>query len=157
MKKFTTPILWIVLLLITMSSNSYAQFKTNPEKQAQQNKFGIITPTAERCGSMEWLANYFRENPGAEQEFNRNEELLGIASLKKLNKLKEDQANNRTQAIITIPVVFHIVLTDPNSITNAMVQAQLDVLNKDYGGTNADSTNATNFYNIRGHSNIRFC
>lgn len=156
MKKFTTLSLWVIFILVALSNSSMAQFKSNPELQAQQNKFGTHTHN-ERCGSMEWLANYFRENPGAEQQFNKNEELLGIATAKKLKEFKENQINGRTQAIITIPVVFHIVLSNPASITDAMVQAQLDVLNKDYGGTNADSTNATNFYNIRGHSNIRFC
>ena len=55
-----------------------------------------------------------------------------------------------------IPVVFHIVDPNPNSITDAMVQQQIAVLNRDYSGVNADSVNATGFYNIRGHVKLVF-
>lgn len=55
---------------------------------------------------------------------------------------------------ITIPVIFHLVLADPYLITDAVVQSQIDELNKDYAGLNADSTNAVNFYPVRGHSSI---
>ena len=55
-----------------------------------------------------------------------------------------------------IPVVFHIIDPNPNSITDAMIQHQVDVLNRDYSGYNTDSVNATKFYNVRGHLKLIF-
>src|SRR5688572_27625461 len=65
--------------------------------------------------------------------------------------------NLRTQAIITIPVVVHIVLPNPANVTDAAVIDQINIMNLDYSGLNPDSTNANSFYNVRGHSEIRFC
>lgn len=55
-----------------------------------------------------------------------------------------------------IPVVFHIVGPNPNLITDSMVRYQIAVLNRDYAGTNADSTNAAGFYNVRGRLKFVF-
>lgn len=69
------------------------------------------------------------------------------------------QANTaRTAAVITIPVVVHIVLPNPYLVTNADVQAQIDRLNLDYSGLNPDSTNVPGaFTALRGHAQIQFC
>lgn len=76
---------------------------------------------------------------------------------------KEIPSNNalrkaqRLQSIVYLPVVFHIVLPNPYVITEAVVQSQIDALNTDFGGLNADSTNIPNaFQALRGHSMIRF-
>jgi len=63
----------------------------------------------------------------------------------------------RTNTIVTIPVVVHIVLPNPNFITDADVQWQIDKMNLDYSGLNPDSTNIpAAFVPLRGHSQIRF-
>jgi len=64
----------------------------------------------------------------------------------------------RLQAVVTVPVVVHIVLPNPYLVTDADVQAQIDRLNLDYAGINPDSTNApAAFLALRGHSQIQFC
>lgn len=67
-----------------------------------------------------------------------------------------NQGTFRLQNEITIPVVVHIVLPNPYIVTDADVGAQIDRLNLDFSGLNPDSTNASGFYGVRGHSNIRF-
>ena len=63
----------------------------------------------------------------------------------------------RTNSIVTIPIVVHIVLNNPNRVTDADVQWQIDKLNLDYSGLNPDSTNIPiEFQAVRGHSQIRF-
>ena len=57
---------------------------------------------------------------------------------------------------IIIPVVVHIVLPNPNIITDDDVQYFINRLNIDYSGFNPDSANASPFYSVRGHSQIRF-
>ena len=65
--------------------------------------------------------------------------------------------NYRTNAIVTIPVVVHIILPNPYFITDADVQWQIDKLNLDFSGFNPDSTNIPpEFQAVRGHSQIRF-
>jgi hypothetical protein len=61
-------------------------------------------------------------------------------------------------AITYVPVVVHIVLPNPYLVTDADVIAQLNQLNLDFAGTNADSTNVpAEFAALRGHSQIQFC
>ncbi len=65
--------------------------------------------------------------------------------------------NYRTNSIVTIPVVVHIVLPNPDFVTDADVQWQIDKLNLDYSGLNPDSTNIPpEFQAVRAHSQIRF-
>jgi len=64
----------------------------------------------------------------------------------------------RTNATYTIPVVVHVVMSNPSTVTDAQVQSQIDVLNEDYAGLNADSTRIpAAFKPFFGKSNIRFC
>ncbi len=68
------------------------------------------------------------------------------------------QDNYRTQAIVYIPVVVHIVLANPFVVTDADVLSQIARLNIDFAGLNPDSTNVpAAFAAIRGHSQIQFC
>ncbi|GAB3830384.1 GEVED domain-containing protein [Hymenobacter jeollabukensis] len=47
----------------------------------------------------------------------------------------------RTNAVITIPVVVHVLYnTSAQNISDAQIQSQLDVLNQDYSKTNSDYT-----------------
>ncbi|RAK68276.1 GEVED domain-containing protein [Hymenobacter edaphi] len=56
------------------------------------------------------------------------------------NKANEAQ---RTNAVITIPVVVHVLYnTSAQNISDAQIQSQLDVLNQDYSKTNSDYTKA---------------
>ena len=62
----------------------------------------------------------------------------------------------RLTGITTVPVVVHIILPNPQVVTDADVQYFIDRLNLDFSGLNPDSTNASPFYGARGHSLIRF-
>lgn len=66
---------------------------------------------------------------------------------------------SRTQAIINIPVVVHILIPDPTIVTDAIVQRQIDTLNWFYGGASAtDSLRTyTPFRDRYGRTEIRFC
>jgi hypothetical protein len=68
-------------------------------------------------------------------------------------------ANKGTRALVTIPVVFHIVYnTATQNISDAQIQSQLDVLNADFARTNADWTSTpTVFQSLVGIPDIQFC
>ena len=57
---------------------------------------------------------------------------------------------------VIIPIVVHIVLPNPNIITDADVDYFINRLNTDYSGRNDDSAVGSPFYGVRGHSLIRF-
>lgn len=63
----------------------------------------------------------------------------------------------RLTSVIYVPVVFHVVLTNPYLITDDAIQAQMNALNTDFAGLNLDSTNIpAAFQAVRGHSMIQF-
>lgn len=67
-------------------------------------------------------------------------------------------AQLRENAVITIPVVVHIAMENPSLVTDEQVQSQLDVLNADFAGLNADSVNIPAAFKSRfGKSELRFC
>src|SRR4051812_15885516 len=95
------------------------------------------------------------------QEWQAQNPLLTQANQKAIEDLLRNPRTpgqgNRLQAIVTIPVVFHVVLPNPFVVTDADLQAQIDRLNLDYSGSNPDSTNIpAAFQAVRGHSQLRF-
>lgn len=64
----------------------------------------------------------------------------------------------RGKPVAVIPVVVHIVLQNPGSVTDAQVQSQIDVLNHDYNAENADSTRTPAVWkSLFGDMKIQFC
>jgi hypothetical protein len=105
------------------------------------------------CATMEALEFYLQNNPDARALAEQNKNRFAP---------EPSNQNNRTNVIVNIPIVFHIVGNSSRlaQVTDADVFWQLNKLNEDFAGSNADSTNATNFYNIRsynGYNQIRFC
>jgi hypothetical protein len=151
MRKFTLNAISVIafLMLFFFSANSQ-----NPGQTSYNYQQG------EKCGTMDWLNAMFREYPNFRAQYEENERKLGEAINKKLEEQKRNPNAGQTEAITYIPVVFHVVLTaaQQNNVTNAMIQAQLDTLNKDFSGFNADSANIPpQFQAVRGHSNYLFC
>jgi Pregnancy-associated plasma protein-A len=121
---------------------------------AQQKRQINGQHSVDKCGTMKFLEEFYRENPEIKQI---NEQLVREAENPN-SSMNRYNNSNRVQAIVTIPIVFHIVLPNPYVVTNADIQAQVDRLNLDYSGLNADSTNIPpQFQAVRGHSQIRFC
>ena len=106
-----------------------------------------------RCGTManhEYLKTI---DPGYEARQNSIDELV-------LN-IMENDPSWRTTNIVTIPVVFHVLYSTNNTtqnISNARIQAQLNVLNQDYSATNADTNLIPAVWkSIKANTGIQFC
>jgi hypothetical protein len=83
---------------------------------------------------------------------------INIQNRKAEQTFGDHKSNFVLDAVVTVPVVVHIVLPYPYQISDADVQAQIDRLNLDFAGMNADSSNASApFLAVRGHSRIQFC
>lgn len=84
---------------------------------------------------MEAYEELFRSNPGFKAQFEANQS--------RLNEKMSAQGAQRTTALNdTVPVVIHLIgdASIQSMVTDALLQSQIDVLNEDFQGKNADST-----------------
>lgn len=64
----------------------------------------------------------------------------------------------RGKPVAVIPVVVHIVLKNPDAVTDAQVQSQINVLNLDYNAENDDSSRTPAVWkSLFGDMKIQFC
>ena len=118
---------------------------------AQENK----KVANDHCGTMQALVEQFKRDPAFKKRFDQQRIIFNSTASSRIYSL---QNNQRTEAIATIPVVFHVVLPNGSTVTDQQVLAQIDTLNKDYGGTNGDSVNIPPYFKpLFGKSIIRFC
>ncbi|RYY38903.1 MAG: T9SS type A sorting domain-containing protein [Chitinophagaceae bacterium] len=106
-----------------------------------------------RCGTMEAIEQRLQADPAFRAEWERNQR-AGLAP-----GVARTNGTQRTPTLtgpVTIPVIVHVVLPNPNQITEAQVDYFLSRLNLDFSGLNPDSANAGAFMPLRGHSQIRF-
>ncbi|MEP7144041.1 MAG: M43 family zinc metalloprotease [Ferruginibacter sp.] len=124
---------------------------------AQKN---LPSQKQEQCATMQRLAAKFERNPALKIRFTQQLETFNRMMINKSARpiMPDGVLNANGNTIYTIPVVFHIVLTDPTVVTDAQILSQLDILNKTYSGTGADSVRLPDYFkSIFGKSGIRFC
>jgi hypothetical protein len=129
--------------IITASVSLLAQ-----KKSAKKN------PT-QRCSTMEYLENQIKADPTLPAKWKAQGELI-----QQQNAQKKQNKTLNQQSITIIPVVFHLVIDagDQAIATDAKIQRQVDVLNRDFAGLNPDSSKLpAAFKAVFGHSQIRFC
>lgn len=112
---------------------------------------GVNAQNQRGCETMQYFESQKLADPGLE------------ARMQQIEAEIQDYINanpsQRNQAVITIPVVFHIVYsTSAQNISDARIMAQLDVLNKDYARLNADAGSTPSvFQGVSANTNIQFC
>ncbi|MDJ1486074.1 M43 family zinc metalloprotease [Cytophagaceae bacterium YF14B1] len=75
----------------------------------------------------------------------------------RLSSARTGSGTSNAKTVYSIPVVFHIVMSNPNQVTDAQIQKQLDILNADFAGANADSTSIPSYFKpLFGKSGIQF-
>ncbi|MBI1343234.1 MAG: zinc metalloprotease [Terrimonas sp.] len=112
----------------------------------------LAAPTQRVCYSYEVLEEQMRENPLLRQKMNDLENFT--------RQFVESNGAARllSNGIIEIPVVFNVLYrTTAENISLAQIQSQIDVLNEDYSGTNADHNNTSTYNSVKaGDIGIRF-
>lgn len=133
----------------------FVLFAWNHTAVAQKQKTSVTQQRSEqfhRCGSQTVLEEAIRKNPELRKQMAANKQQRNKNIGQRIDRLLG------TNAIITIPVVVHVVLPNPALVTDAQIQAQIDALNADYGGLNADSIRIPAAFKARyGKGNLRFC
>lgn len=116
---------------------------------------GGLQASAQRtCTAHDHLHHQLQTNPEMEQ------------NLMEIERFTQQFAANPVageRAVITIPVVFHIIhngdaLGANENITDALINAQLDQLNKDFRKLNADASSVPSiFAGVAADAEIQFC
>ena len=116
------------------------------------------TPGIKRCATDEQMEHLFKVNPSAKARYIAYQKQIE-EKLAQLKSIPNNELELRTTAIITIPVVVHVLVANAQLVTDAVVQKQLDTLNWYYGGqSNNDSLRVYEpFRTSFGRTQIRFC
>ncbi|WP_051313467.1 M43 family zinc metalloprotease [Sporocytophaga myxococcoides] len=110
-----------------------------------------LTYAQERCGTMQVRQNNISRNPALLEKIEKQE-------LQTRKFTRQNQGLRTTAVAPVIPVVVHVLYnTGAQNITDAMIQSQIDVLNRDYSATNTDISNVSaEFQPVIGNPNIQF-
>ncbi len=131
---------------------STSVFSVNAQKQKQTSTARV--KSFHRCGTQFILDEAVGKDPKIKLRMQETREQIN----KRFNAVLQQQRILQSQATITIPVVVHVILSNPSLVTDAQIQAQIDVLNADYGGKNADSIRIPAAFKSRfGKGNLQFC
>lgn len=106
-----------------------------------------------RCATMEVLQRSLENDEALRLRYENDKQLIQQLAAERINN-----PGARVEATpVYIPVVFHIVLPDPNEVTDKMIEDQMAVLNRDFAGLNPDSVNILPaFKPLFGKSKIQF-
>ncbi|CAG5016731.1 hypothetical protein DYBT9275_05622 [Dyadobacter sp. CECT 9275] len=113
-----------------------------------------VLKAQEKCGSMLLLENRFKTQPSLKILYDQEE----FRFQQQVSQRIKSGASFRTTSLVTIPVVFHIVVSRQSNVTDAQVMAQLDTINKDYAGINGGASRIPSYFkDLFGQSGIQFC
>lgn len=100
-----------------------------------------------KCGTMDNLQRLLAEHPEMQASMDQVEEQTRLTP------------GDRAGTVYNIPVVVHVVYnTASQNITDAQVQSQIDVLNKDFRRLNLDASNTPSaFTGVAADAEITFC
>ena len=105
-----------------------------------------------RCSTMEHLVLQKASDPALEGR-------MDAEKMKFQKWIEENEMSAKTNTTITIPVVVHVIYkTTSQNISDTQVHSQIDILNKDYGRTNTDTTHTpAPFKSQAVNTGIQFC
>ncbi len=113
---------------------------------------GVEAQNSRVCATMDVLNRQLTADPTLAVKMNKLE-------LATQQWIQAQQLNGTTEAVITIPVVFHVIYANSTqNISDAKILEQLDVLNKDFGRLNADASSTPSaFQGVAVNTQIQFC
>jgi PKD repeat protein len=121
-------------------------------QQLSSNK--LVVPDKRTCGTLDHHDYLKQTRPNYEREFDEYNKMLEHY----LETNRNNPGLNSTNAVITIPVVIHVVYrTTAENITDAQAISQFSVLNADFQRTNSDTALGSAFYGAAGRVNFQFC
>lgn len=112
-----------------------------------------VNAQTQKCATMHNLERNFEKDPTLKQRMAENED----ATREWIQN--NSHLDRTTNNIITIPVVVHVIWNAPaENVSDAQIQAQIDVLNNDFRLRNSDTLNGLHPYRqFIGDAQIEFC
>jgi hypothetical protein len=134
----------------------YLHFKIKKMRKILLSIFSMtlllsLSATAQRiCGSADHYQEMLQNNPS----FAQQRQLIETQTTN-----YENNSSNHKRAVVTIPVVFHVVYnTTIQNVSDAQIQSQLTVLNADFRKLNADASLVPSaFAGLAADCEIQFC
>src|SRR6476646_2291475 len=118
------------ILFLASCNNDVNSVTEQQDTQPQE------TANRRSCPSDEMRNKILSTDPAARARVNAIEEFTE----QRLNDIKVGKV--LADGTVEIPVVFNVVYnTSSENVSDARLQSQIDVLNRDYGATNADNSN----------------
>jgi Pregnancy-associated plasma protein-A/Secretion system C-terminal sorting domain len=115
-----------------------------------QQLLNLMETPGRQCASMEVLAQQLAADPAMSQRM--------AAIEAQTRTFAANPTASRTNAVVTIPVVVHVVYnTTAQNVPQAQIDAQIAVLNQDYAKLNADVSQTPALYaGLAANTNIQF-
>jgi hypothetical protein len=144
MKKISMLAALVLVLFAACNKNDLQQTESEPETEAALSR--------KICASYEVLQEQLRTDPGRQQRMDEIEAFT--------QKVLANPAAYRVLADGTLELPVHVNVlyrSSSQNISNAQIQSQIDVLNADFAGTNADYNTPSPYQTVRsGDIKIRF-
>ena len=115
------------------------------------------TPTHRECGTLSHHEYLKQTRPNYENDLTAYNQMIDQYLA---NQALNSSAQRSSAAIVTIPVVVHVVYnTAAENISDAQAASQVQVLNDDFAKLNTDANKVTQptFSTVAAGANIRFC
>lgn len=142
MKKVTLASFVALFFILGCQKNESAKEISSPEVSS-------ISEVSERqCASDEVLQKQIAEDP---------QRAAFLNELEKQTRVYKGRAASRLAGTLYLPVVVHIVHTNANIVTDAQIQSQIDVLNKDFNKTNSELANSGVYLAGYNYNNVANC
>ncbi|MFN8354972.1 MAG: zinc metalloprotease [Spirosomataceae bacterium] len=156
MKKLTTLITLLALLYVggSCSDSPVSEMEKAATSAARTDGEAVPFGMLRSCATMDVLNTQLAEDPDMKNRMSKIESFTNQVISNQIG-VTPTIPNGFT---ITIPVVVNVLWkTAQENISMAQIQSQIDVLNEDFGNTNADLKNIpSGFKALIGKMNIRF-
>ncbi len=134
MGKITKNYVWGFMLLCMIACTK------NPVDKAvvEETKTSVIQPT---CATMEVLARQMQADPTLADKMNAIEMQTNNFISKSILNSKNESLVSATNGVIEIPIAVHVIAFGPQfpgNISDAQIESQMIVINKDFSATNDD-------------------
>lgn len=154
-KNYTLALCLAVTSVFSQNTTSPISARALNLKGGKQNS-QVPAPSVSvqrNCGTMEHLAKILQDNPSLATEIEQNKQSLQNYISQNYNAIEQERV------IYNIPTVVHVVYRNANEdVSNAQIQSQLDVLNKDFRKLNTDINQVPSAWsNLAADVGIEFC
>ncbi len=147
----------LLMMLIGMMGTSFAQLRnlnvtpSNADKVQKVEIQKVQNP--HYCYSHEYMLQQMSQNPNMVKEQEKLEK-----ETERLSHLTNENENQK-QAVITIPVVFHVLYNSTyENISDQQIQSQIDQWNRDFNRANWDSVLIPSVFKSKyTNMNVKFC